>query len=194
MARTIADEQILEAALDVIVEHGYAGATTRSIAAAAGINEITLFRRFRSKEQLLRAVVEQEAQQFHAAGIDYTGELEADLLSVVCFYRDLMHSRGRVIAVLVSEIPRQPELMTLMEKPVAIIGQVTALIERYQRGGLLVEEPPLQAFMALVGPLFLTGVMGAMQPQLAGAALIPEQLVARFLGGRVPGLPSTALA
>ena len=70
MARAISDHQILEAALAVIVKQGYAGATTREIAATAGINEVTLFRRFGSKQKLLTAVVEQEAENFIAAGIE----------------------------------------------------------------------------------------------------------------------------
>ena len=49
MAR-ISDKQILDAALDVMAERGYTGATTRQMAAAAGINEVTLFRRFGSKK------------------------------------------------------------------------------------------------------------------------------------------------
>ncbi|MCG8351742.1 MAG: TetR/AcrR family transcriptional regulator, partial [Chloroflexales bacterium] len=122
MTHTIADSQILDAALDVIAQKGYAGATTRQIAAAAGINEVTLFRRFGSKHKLLAAVIEQEAEHVTTLGIDYTGDLEADLGRVARFYRDLMHKRGRMIAMLITEIPRQPELIELLQTPLAIIG------------------------------------------------------------------------
>ncbi len=47
-------DQLLVAAAKVYAEGGYHGATTRRIAAAAGVNEITLFRHFGSKEVLLR--------------------------------------------------------------------------------------------------------------------------------------------
>ena len=149
MARTISDDQILEAALNVIVQRGYAGATTREISAAAGMNEVTLFRRFGSKEQLLRAVIEQEAEHFNTLGIEYTGNLEGDLLRVVHFYRNLMRERGRIIATLINEIPRQSELMGLMDAPLRIFAQITAMVERYQREGALVAEPPMQALLAL---------------------------------------------
>ena len=49
-----ARELLLEAALKVFAEHGTRGATTRRIAHAAGVNEVTLFRHFGSKEGLLR--------------------------------------------------------------------------------------------------------------------------------------------
>lgn len=184
MPKVIATSQILDAALDVMLEHGYTGATTRQIAEAAGINEVTLFRRFGSKKRLIAAAVEQEALNFAAAGIDYTGDLEADLTRIVRFYRDLVQKRGRMIVVLISELPRQPELMEVFETPLSIIEQVTALIARYQREGELAEEPPFQTLAALVGPLMIMGIVGTIQPALAGKAPEPAEQTRRFLRGR----------
>jgi AcrR family transcriptional regulator len=47
-------DQLLDAALKVYAETGYRGATTRRIAGQAGVNEITLFRHFGSKDALIR--------------------------------------------------------------------------------------------------------------------------------------------
>ncbi|HUR29742.1 MAG TPA: helix-turn-helix domain-containing protein, partial [Planctomycetota bacterium] len=55
----ISRERILEAAGRVYAKHGFRGATTRLIAAEAGVNEVTLFRTFGSKGALLEAVLEQ---------------------------------------------------------------------------------------------------------------------------------------
>ncbi|MFI5233015.1 MAG: TolC family protein [Gemmatimonadales bacterium] len=46
-------EHILEAAARLYGEHGFRGTTTRRIAQEAGVNEVTLFRRFGSKTALL---------------------------------------------------------------------------------------------------------------------------------------------
>ena len=46
-------EQLLEAALNVFADAGFRGATTRRIAHEAGVNEVTLFRQFGSKEGLI---------------------------------------------------------------------------------------------------------------------------------------------
>ena len=52
-----AKTKILEAALRVFAETGYRGATTRRIAQEADVNEVTLFRHFGSKEELIHAAV-----------------------------------------------------------------------------------------------------------------------------------------
>ena len=51
-------ERLLDAATEILNRVGIQGATTREIARRAGVNEVTLFRHFKSKEQLLRAVLQ----------------------------------------------------------------------------------------------------------------------------------------
>ena len=55
-------DALLRAAIKVFAETGSRGATTRRIAHEADVNEVTLFRHFKSKDDLLRA-----ALQFFAA-------------------------------------------------------------------------------------------------------------------------------
>ncbi len=50
-------DQILDAAARVYAEHGFRGATTRLIAEAADVNEVTLFRTFGSKAALIEAAL-----------------------------------------------------------------------------------------------------------------------------------------
>lgn len=50
-------DRILQAAAALIAERGYVATTTRAIATAAGVNEVTLFRRFGSKQGLVRALI-----------------------------------------------------------------------------------------------------------------------------------------
>ena len=56
-SRMAVRDQILDAALRVYAEHGFRGATTRRIANAAGVNEVTLFRTFGSKAKLIEAAL-----------------------------------------------------------------------------------------------------------------------------------------
>jgi AcrR family transcriptional regulator len=49
--------QLLDAAARLYAEAGYRGATTRRIAEQAGVNEVTLFRQFGSKDALIREAI-----------------------------------------------------------------------------------------------------------------------------------------
>lgn len=51
------EQQILDAALKVFSSQGYTGATTRRIAEEANVAEVTIFRKFQSKENLLKEVL-----------------------------------------------------------------------------------------------------------------------------------------
>ncbi len=69
-------QRILNAAAQLFAEVGYAQATTRLIADAAKVNEVTLFRHFGNKKALLMACVEAK----NAAG--FTATFEAGLSGV----------------------------------------------------------------------------------------------------------------
>lgn len=62
--------RILDAAARVYAEYGYRGATTRRIAFAAGVNEVTLFRTFGSKAALIDAAVRSRAASAAARAAD----------------------------------------------------------------------------------------------------------------------------
>lgn len=52
-----AEVRILDAALKVFASEGFTGATTRRIADEANVAEVTIFRKFQSKENLLKEVM-----------------------------------------------------------------------------------------------------------------------------------------
>ena len=56
-------ESLLKAAVKVFAEVGSRGATTRRIAQEADVNEVTLFRHFQSKDELMVAALQHFAQQ-----------------------------------------------------------------------------------------------------------------------------------
>jgi len=59
--------QILEAAAELFASRGFAGTTTREIAAAVGTTETVLYRHFPAKESLYAAILEQRVP---AASVD----------------------------------------------------------------------------------------------------------------------------
>ena len=62
-------DKILAAAVQVYAETGFRGATTRRIAAEAGVNEITLFRHFGSKLALLSEAIGAAGRELAAAAL-----------------------------------------------------------------------------------------------------------------------------
>lgn len=57
------EEALLHAALSVVAREGSRGATTRRIAEAAGVSEVTLFRHFESKESLIVEALERSTRE-----------------------------------------------------------------------------------------------------------------------------------
>jgi len=60
---TLTEQKILDAALKLFAENGYAGARTRLIAEEAGLSEMTLFRKFKTKENLFNKVLVQNQEK-----------------------------------------------------------------------------------------------------------------------------------
>ena len=56
-------QQILKTAIRLFAQRGFRGTTTREIALAAGVNEVTIFRHFSSKQELYAAILEVKSSE-----------------------------------------------------------------------------------------------------------------------------------
>ena len=81
-------QRLLDAATEVLNRCGIQGATTREIARRADVSEVTLFRHFKSKEQLLRAVL-QRGLTAEAAILDEHCSWKESLANYACHYYSL---------------------------------------------------------------------------------------------------------
>jgi AcrR family transcriptional regulator len=63
LKKTDTEEKILDAALKVFARKGYDAATTRAIAEESGFTEMTLFRKFQTKKNLFKQVMNRGNQQ-----------------------------------------------------------------------------------------------------------------------------------
>ena len=109
MPKVITDGQIFQAVMEVIAKLGYAGATTRQIADAAGVSEVTLFRKYGSKAELVKRAISAlvEQTEFESA-TQYTGDLRADLLRVLRAYQEGVVRNEHFFFVLFAELSRTP--------------------------------------------------------------------------------------
>ena len=182
MAQSVTDESVFDAVLTVLSQRGYVGATTRSIATAAGINEVTLFRRYGDKRGLVMAAIHADIARFVAEELLPTGDLEADLIRVVEYYTRLYEHRDGLVATLVLEGSRNDEVAALISEPLAAMTRFGDLIAHYQRADRMVDEAAGYAAQALLAPVLMTSVLRRIAPTHAPA---PDAttIVKRFLDG-----------
>lgn len=185
MPKIVDDAAVFSAVLQVIMARGYERATTKQMAAAAGISEVTLFRKYGSKANLVTRAIQfiSEEMNFESV-VHYSGDVHQDLLGIVTRYETLTKSYGQFMAVLLPEIQRRPELRAGMARPMRVMQTIGDLIQRYQQEGVLRAEHPLHAAAALLGPL----VFFAMAQNVVFASQLPpidlEGHVSAFLQGR----------
>lgn len=186
MPKIIEDEQIYEAALQAVIERGYSGATTKQIAEAANISEVTLFRKYGNKAELIRqAITAMTVQLDFASAAQYTGDVTADLLRVVELYQGSAKKNGQFIYTIMSEIGRNPDLAEVIGAPMNMMRNIGQLLARYQEEGILKVEPPMHALAGLLGPLI---AMNMLRNAMDGGLMPPPDLVNHvtfFLNGRI---------
>lgn len=105
-----ADEAILEAALELLAEVGFTGMSMEEVARRAGVGKDTLYRRWHSKEAMVRGAIARMAAE--EVKVPDTGSLDGDLRAYLrSIVRLLTRSDfGRIVAGLVGEASRNPEL------------------------------------------------------------------------------------
>jgi AcrR family transcriptional regulator len=101
-------QRLLDAAALVFARDGLSGATTRAIAEEAGVNEVTLFRHFQTKERLLAAVVGENFGASQPAANTLlpptTDDLHADLLALTQHYDKVLNENLPLVRTMLGEI------------------------------------------------------------------------------------------
>jgi len=108
-------DHLLDAAAKVFAEHGFRGATTRLIAAAAAVNEVTLFRLFGSKDALLGEAIRTRVYEREVVQLpDTPGDARAELTNwASAEYEHLLTHRSSIRQGM-SELVERPELCRCM--------------------------------------------------------------------------------
>lgn len=183
MAKLIADDQVYTATIDTLLQHGYAGATTKRIAKQAGINEVTLFRKYGSKAKLVVAAVSHERMTTQSQEAIYTGDVAADLLRIVQERYDATPRRRQLFPLIMSEIVRYPELREILREPYQMIDKFGEMITRYQKEGQLREGEPILIVGALLGPVIINSMLRSADPERPVPQIDLKVHVERFLAG-----------
>ncbi len=81
-------QKILNSTMMLIMEKGYTATTTKDIAKKAGINECTIFRKFKGKKEIIQAAMSLPEWNpcLKESDFEYKGELVKDLCSFAQVY------------------------------------------------------------------------------------------------------------
>ena len=164
--RQATEARLLAAAERIFARDGLEGATTRAIARAAQVNEVTLFRHFGTKEKLLAAVLGRTFSRRPATPPAAAGDLRADLDAFARRYEDLLREHFPLIRTLVGEIHRH---RTSERRVLHGIFQPTraALVRRLERARTAAEigpgvDPEIAA--DLLSGMIFSGVLRSASP------------------------------
>ncbi len=152
-------ERLIQAAIAVMAQAGIGGATTREITRVAGVSEVTLFRHFQNKEQLLRSVAQymtrQQAEAF-SRNDECTGDLRTDLLYYARNYDEMLEEYQALVRVFIGEAERHPQEAQsfLQEGVIPLRNNLIDYLAHHQDQGNL----PLELDVTLAVDLF-TGMI-----------------------------------
>lgn len=181
-------DRLLEAAVRVYAELGYRGATTRRIAMEAGVNELTLFRHFGSKAELLHTAV--GSCQGPGGGFtlpEVPLDPVAEVGEWVSRWLGELRRHGALIRTALGEVGEHPELTRLSECPMlGASDTLTAYVDRLRTAGLARGEFDARAAAAvLMSSLIVDALVREAMPNVFGAdpANDQKEYVRIFLRG-----------
>ena len=181
-------EKILDAAARLYAETGYRGATTRRIAVQAGVNEITLFRQFGSKDALIReAIARAGISPAHQMLPESPKEPLKELREWAKAHIADLRERRSLIRTCMGEIEEHPGIFSAQDSPPAAAAKaLSQYLRRLRESGFAKAQFDEAAASAmLIGALFADAmgrdIMAGLYQNDADEAL--EHYVQLFLRG-----------
>jgi AcrR family transcriptional regulator len=157
------DGAVIEATGKLLAEKGYTATSIETIARRAGVGKATIYRRWRSKEELVVELLSRVA-----AGVEPVpdlGDTQSELLRLVSEAIEHLSRTptGGIIQGLASELSRNPKLSRLVRERVISLrrSEVGAVLERgIARGDLRADTDAEIAHELLIGPAYYHLLLG----------------------------------
>ncbi|WP_096695623.1 TetR/AcrR family transcriptional regulator [Polaromonas sp. AER18D-145] len=132
--------ELLDAALDLFVEKGFAATRAEEVAARAGVSKGTLFLYFQSKEELLKAVVRENISGRFKEWNDEFERFEGTTAEMLAYCMTVWWERvgatraSGITKLMMSEAGNFPEITAFYQQEVILPGQ--ALFRRIMQRGI----------------------------------------------------------
>jgi AcrR family transcriptional regulator len=183
-----AELAMLEAAIELLAEHGYDGLTVEAVAVKAGVAKSTVYRRWPGKGELLvDALNTVKGPVLHPP----TGTVAQELTWLAEHMRTswLNTGHGRIMRQLSADGSEQPELYrTFRDRVVAPRQAVTrSIIERGITEGSIRPDVDVDAVIEMLASPVIVAVMGHREAQLTRRHV--EFVVETVLAGIAPRRP-----
>jgi AcrR family transcriptional regulator len=162
-------EQILAAAARLYAEHGFRGTTTRAIAEAAGVNEVTLFRIFGSKETLIVEAMRAHSVPVHAGTLpEVPMDPEQELAAWATQTRKVLVSMRSMLRQAMSDAEQNPEMQRCTSRGAdATVESLRRYLDRLRDDGFLSADAPTHAAGSmLLGALYHDAMAREFMPHL----------------------------
>jgi AcrR family transcriptional regulator len=141
----VTSNRIIDAATRVFAREGIAGATTREIARLAKVNEVTLFRHFKNKHELLQQVVLKSCQDcesvFENAPMATADDVQRTIAAHVAVHLRKLRANEEFVRTFYGEWKRHPDLCRriLVESDKPVRRKFIAYLKVAQKKGLIWE-------------------------------------------------------
>lgn len=144
--------KIIEAAIEIFSEKGFAATSTSEIAQKAGVAEGTIFRHYKTKKDLLLSIAGPIAAKLFAPFLmrDFAKLLDLPYPRIEGFFRAVLRDRlefarnnVKLIKILAHEVPFQPELMEQIKSMATdiVVARVDKVVRHFQEQGQIIEGP-----------------------------------------------------
>lgn len=177
-------EALLAAALEAYSKHGFRGATTRRIAEIAGVNEVTLFRHFGSKDALVGEALRALSSAGQVASLpaeprDLVAELTAWSEGQLAHLRD----KRSMIRTCMGELEERPELTECAAAgPQCAFIELCGYLRRVRDAGMsFTDFDERVAAITLMGALFSDAMGREMMPEIYPPAEIAARAYAELI-------------
>ncbi len=159
------EEKIISATFKILQEEGVQKATTKKIAAEAGVNEVTIFRKFENKKNLvqvtkdyyMQALIDKLEKTF-----SFEEDDEIDEYMNRCFYGVLEYTREdfSIIQVAMQEVQDTPDRKLLMSQITdAVLFKLEDFFKLKAEKGIIKELHPVAPAVLFYSIIFQSVIL-----------------------------------
>lgn len=192
-------DEVLDAALDLFIERGFAATKVEDIGKRAGISKGAVYLYFPSKDAIIEALIQRAVQPVRSEALAGFASFEGDpriIISMVLRRLSQELSNPRMMAIprlILREVINFPGLGELYRREVLdqVMPVLTSLIARGIASGYLRPVDPELTIRSLMGPIMIHIMLGEIFGITPEGGLALDRLIENHLAILFDGLSAT---